>query len=210
MTKRPFISNAVPSITQTQLEDHHMDDFVFARWHTRHVLNWLRGNAVAQLFANSLGGFRNRRVSLHVFTSIHTKSTQWQFFEWTDRRAVEKIGHYKRSGTTLDSTSQSTVTLLRKYLNYLTLQFFRFKAYDIKTENAQKLALKVSVSVQNLNNAIALATPIINSPTQSSRSLVVLNSVLMSVSEIHENVTKLIFCLDRQAKLTKSTHSNLI
>jgi hypothetical protein len=43
MTKRPFISNAVPSITQTQLEDHHTDDFVFVRWHTRHVLNWLKG-----------------------------------------------------------------------------------------------------------------------------------------------------------------------
>lgn len=68
---------------------------------------------------------------------------------------------------------------------------------EVKSENAQKLALKVSVCVQNLLNAISIATPVILSPTPSNRSMIVLNSVLLFVADLHSDVTRLIFWLDR-------------
>jgi hypothetical protein len=96
--------------------------------------------------------------------------------------------HLRRIGVSKESVRR----LILQASNLLS-----YYAYEIKTENCQKLALKVVVSVENLLNAIGLASPIINSPTQSSRSLMVLNSVLTSVAEIHDSVTKLLFCLDR-------------
>lgn len=53
------------------------------------------------------------------------------------------------------------------------------------------------VSVNNLLNAVSIATSIINNTIQTTKILEVLNSVLRSVSELYENVLNIIFWLDR-------------
>lgn len=61
----------------------------------------------------------------------------------------------------------------------------------------QKIAVDVQTSVNYLLNSVAVATPVINNPQQHLKALDVLNSVLRAVTEVDENVLKLIFWLDR-------------
>lgn len=96
--------------------------------------------------------------------------------------------HLRRLGVSKESVRRLIIRA-SNLLSYYT--------YEIRTENCQKLALKVVFSVQKLLNAVGIANSIINSPTQTSRSLMVLNSVLISVADIHESITRLLFCLDR-------------
>ncbi|KAI6177008.1 hypothetical protein M3Y97_00860400 [Aphelenchoides bicaudatus] len=172
MTKRPFISNAVPSITQLE-DNHNPDEFAFARWHTRHVLNWLRG------IDESVSTY------LRLFTQNQLNGS---FLNGLTDEQLRRLGITKEPARRLILQASN---LLHFYVIYIS------RRTKYKQRMRRNWHLKVSVSVQNLMNAISLATPVINSPTQSSRSLVILNSVLMSVSEIHETITKLIFCLDR-------------
>lgn len=61
----------------------------------------------------------------------------------------------------------------------------------------QKIAVDVQTSVNYLLNSVAVATPVINNIQQHLKALDVLNSVLRAVTEVDENVLKLIFWLDR-------------
>uniref|UniRef100_A0A915D5P4 CRIC domain-containing protein n=1 Tax=Ditylenchus dipsaci TaxID=166011 RepID=A0A915D5P4_9BILA len=72
-----------------------------------------------------------------------------------------------------------------------------YYSYTTKYENLQKLAADTIAGVSNLLNAVAFATPVINSSAHSSKILEALNTVLRSVTELHECVLKLIFWLDR-------------
>ncbi|KAI6240864.1 Connector enhancer of kinase suppressor of ras 3 [Aphelenchoides fujianensis] len=150
-----------------QIGEEKAEEFDFESWQTRHVLNWLRG--IDETVA----------PYLRLFTQHHVNGVALSGL--TDERL-------RRIGVNKDAVRR----LILQGCNLLI-----YYAFEIKDENAQKLSMRVVVSVQNLMNAIDLATPVINNPAQSSRSLIVLNTVLMNVAEVHEDVTKLIFWLDR-------------
>ena len=67
----------------------------------------------------------------------------------------------------------------------------------MKHENLQSLAMLVTVSVSNLQNAILMAIPVINTAGQSSRSIDVLNNVLRRVSDVYKDTMQMILWLDR-------------
>ncbi|KAI6201498.1 hypothetical protein M3Y96_00848400 [Aphelenchoides besseyi] len=169
MKKHQLFNTSTTNLTQICV-DQPADEFSFEHWQTRHVLNWLRG------IDESVSPY------LRLFAQLNGAALN----KITDERL-------RRIGVNKDAVRR----LILQGCNLLIYYSYNKVAYDIVDENAQKLAMKVVVSVQNLMNAINLATPVINNPAQSSRSLVVLNTVLLSVAEIHEDVTKLIFWLDR-------------
>uniref|UniRef100_A0A1I7SHE6 SAM domain-containing protein n=1 Tax=Bursaphelenchus xylophilus TaxID=6326 RepID=A0A1I7SHE6_BURXY len=153
--------------TTVLVDEDSPDSFEFQNWQSRHVLNWLKG------LDDAIGPF------IRLFAQKHIDG--WEL-SGLDNDRLRRLGVNKEK---LRCKIVSSIDLLYYYQE------------DIDAENAQKLALKVTVCVQNLLNAVQIATPVILSPNQSSKSLVVLNSVLLYVADLHEDVAKLIFWLDR-------------
>ncbi|KAE9555502.1 hypothetical protein FO519_001270 [Halicephalobus sp. NKZ332] len=83
------------------------------------------------------------------------------------------------------------------------IQLLQYYSYNIHNENLQKLALMITLDVNNLIQAIARASPVIEQFNNGSDQLAgpkltaVLNSVLMGFSVVYEHVKKLVFWLDR-------------
>lgn len=57
--------------------------------------------------------------------------------------------------------------------------------------------MDVNVSVGNLLNTVAQATPVINNPLQTSRVFDVLHSVLRAITDVYETVRNLMSWMDR-------------
>ncbi|KAI1729318.1 connector enhancer of kinase suppressor of ras domain-containing protein [Ditylenchus destructor] len=136
-------------------------------WNIFQVIEWLKG--IDDGVAHYVRVFKKARV---------------------DGRRLHNFddSYLHRIGVTREATRSKILqaTSLLSYYNY-----------TIRYENLQKLAVDASTYANNLLNAVDYASPIINNPSQSSRVLDVLNSVLRAFQELHEHVLKLIFWLDR-------------
>ncbi|CAD5217271.1 unnamed protein product [Bursaphelenchus okinawaensis] len=167
MNKHDNLFNNNNQSTTVLVDEDSPDSFEFRNWQSRHVLNWLKG------LDDALGPF------IRLFAQNHVDGEKLAHL---DNDRLRRLGINKEK---LQCKITNSIDLLYYYED------------EIDNENAQKLALKVTVCVQNLLNAVKIATPIILNPNQSSRTLVVLNSVLLFVADLHEDVAKLIFWLDR-------------